>query len=194
MTTGPTRVFCWLPLWNPRHAEVGLEHLVLGDAGADSVMLAIDEERGPFRLAYRLRWDPRWTIREVDADVTVGGETRALRLRTDGHGRWKDGDGRPLDALDGCLDVDIWPTPFTNTFPIHRAPLSVGERRTYRVAWVAAPAMTVRAVSQAYTRLAQRRYLFESLDDTRFQVELGVDDEEIVIDYPGLFRRVSWEP
>ena len=43
---------------------------------------------------------------------------------------------------------------------------------------------------QAYTRLAERLYLFENLDGSGFRAQLSVDEEGIVLDYPDLFRRV----
>ena len=171
--------------------RIGLEHLVLGERSADSVVLAFDEEQGPFRLVYRLAWDDSWRLRDAGLGVTTERAARSLILRADGRGGWRDGDGRPIDELEGCTDIDIWPTPFTNTFPIRREPMAVGERRRFLVAWVGAPDLTVRARPQAYTRLAERLYLFESLDESGFQAELPVDDEGIVLDYPGLFERVK---
>ena len=61
------------------------------------------------------------------------------------------------------------------------------------MAWVGAPALTVQPQAQAYTRLADRRYLFETLDGSGFRAELPVDDDGIVVDYPDLFRRVPAE-
>jgi len=58
------------------------------------------------------------------------------------------------------------------------------------MAWVFAPDLTVQAQPQAYTRLAEHRYLFENLDGSGFQAELPVDEAGIVVDYPNLFRRV----
>jgi hypothetical protein len=162
----------------------GLEHLLLREGIADSVVLAFDEHGHPFRLAYRLAWDEAWRLRDAELVVTAEHGTRRLHLRTDGA-------GRALSSLDGCLDIDIWPTPFTNSFPIRRHPLAVGERRELVVAWAAAPELTVRPVRQRYTRLAERRYRFETLDDDGFQAELAVDEDDVVIDYEGLFRRVS---
>ena len=49
-----------MPTWNKAHEGVGLEHLLLDQRAADSVVLAVDEERGPFRLTYRLAWDDEW--------------------------------------------------------------------------------------------------------------------------------------
>ena len=69
-------------------------------------------------------------------------------------------------------------------------PFAIGERREFRMAWVDAIEMTVKPQPQAYTRLAERLYLFESLDGSGFKVELPVDEHGIVLDYPGLFRRV----
>jgi hypothetical protein len=162
---------------------LGLEHLLLDERAADSVVLAFDEGRGPFRLTYRLTWDESWRLREADLVVTKERSTTSLNLRTDGRGRWRDGGGRAIDELDGCVDIDIWPTPFTNSFPVRREPLEVG-------AWVFAPDLTVRPQPQAYTRLADRLYLFESLDGGGFSAELPVDEDGIVLDYPGLFRRL----
>ena len=185
------RTICWVPLWNEERPGLGLEHLLLTERTADSVVLAIDDERGPLRLAYTLAWDAAWRLREADLVLTDGRSRGSLLLRTDGEGGWHDGDGRALDELEGCEDIDIWPTPFTNSFPILREPLAVGERREFRMAWVFAPDLTVQAQPQAYTRLAERLYLFESLDGGGFTAELSVDDDGVVLDYPGLFRRLE---
>lgn len=191
MTRPRTTVVCWTPLWNERCRGIGLEHLLLAGRAADSVVLAIDDDHGPFRLTYRLAWDEQWCVREAELSVATPRFARTLGLRADGQGRWRDGDGHPLAALDGCLDLDIWPTPFTNSFPIRRACLAVGERRTFTMAWIGAPALTVQPRRQAYTRLAERRYLFESVDGSGFQAELPVDEDGLVLDYPGLFERVG---
>jgi hypothetical protein len=184
------RTICWAPTWNKDREGVGLEHLLLDERVADSVVLAFDEERGPFRLTYRLTWDESWRLSEADLVVATERSTTSLNLRTAGRGRWRDGDGRAIDELDGCVDIDIWPTPFTNSFPVRREPMVVGERRQFRMAWVFAPDLTVRPQPQAYTRLADRLYLFESFDGSGFSAELPVDEDGIVLDYPGLFRRV----
>jgi hypothetical protein len=192
MPTPTDRTICWVPTWNEQHAGIGLEHLLLAERSADSVVLAVDEEQGPFRLHYRLRWDDAWRVRDAELTaVTARHAARSLLLRADGQGHWRDGDGRRLDALDGCLDIDIWPTPFTNSFPIRREPLALGERRQFRMAWVRAPALTVQPQPQAYTRLAERLYRFESLDGSGFEADLPVDEDDVVLDYPGLFRRAA---
>ncbi len=66
MTTAPGRTICWTPIWNKSLEGVGLEHLLLTECAADSVVLAIDDERGPFRLTYRLNWDESWRLRDAE--------------------------------------------------------------------------------------------------------------------------------
>lgn len=185
------RTICWQPTWNKDRESVGLEHLLLAEGVADSVVLAFDEEHGPFRLTYRLAWDEWWRLREAELLVATERVTRSLSLKTNGRGHWRHGDGRVIDELAGCVDVDIWPTPFTNSFPIRRDPLAVGQRRQFRMAWISAPDLTVLPKPQAYTRLADRLYLFESLDGSGFTAELAVDEDGIVLHYPHLFRRVN---
>jgi hypothetical protein len=190
MTAQP-RTICWTPLWNKEKEGVGLEHLLLTERTADSVILAFDDEQGPFRMSYRLTWDDAWRLRDAELTAATSSSFRSLKLQTDGQGSWRGGDGRVISDLDGCTDIDIWPTPFTNSFPIRREPLSARERREFRMAWVFAPDLTVSPQPQAYTRLADRRYLFENLDGSGFRVELPVDEDCIVIDYPEFFRRVT---
>lgn len=191
MPNARCRTICWTPMWNKNLEGIGLEHLLLAEDVADSVVLAFDEKHGPFRLTYRLAWDESWQLHDAQLTVATERPTRALNLHTDGQGRWRHGDGRTIDELDGCLDIDIWPTPFTNCFPIRREPMAIGERRQFQMAWIFAPDLTVRRQPQAYTRLADKRYLFESLDGSGFKAELPVDEDGMVMDYPGLFRRVQ---
>jgi hypothetical protein len=190
VSTKTDRTICWAPTWNEPHEGVGLEHLLLGAHNADSMVLWFDAQQGPVRLGYRLTWDWAWRLSAAELTAVTQHGTRSLVLHTDGQGHWQHGDGRTIGELDGCIDIDIWPTPFTNSFPIRRARMAIGERQEFRMAWLFAPDLTVRPQAQAYTRLAERLYRFDNLDGSGFTAELPVDDDGIVLDYPGLFRRV----
>jgi uncharacterized protein len=190
MANARGRTICWMPMWNKDREGVGLEHLLLAEHVADSIILAFDEQHGPFRLTYHLTWNELWRLCDAEIVVATNSFIRSLSLKTDGQGHWLDSDNRAITELDGCIDVDIWPTPFTNSFPIRRELMAVGERREFRMAWVFAPDLTVHPQRQAYTRLAERLYLFENLDGSGFRAELPVDEDGIVLDYPDLFRRV----
>ena len=188
------RTICWTPIWHedrqlPGFQTQGMEHLLLREGAADSMLLAYDEDGRPFRLGYKLRWDADWCLRDAELTVADDAGTRHLTLHSDGKGHWRGGDNEVLPKLDGCFDIDIWPTPFTNTFPIRRAGLAVGERRIFTMAYVLAPALTVQPASQAYTRLEAQLYLYEGIDSD-FRAELPVDEDGVVLDYQGLFRRL----
>jgi uncharacterized protein len=180
--------------WEP-WSDVGLEHLRLtqheGGAIADGLILRHRPGAEPLRLWYRLKCERDWTVREAEFRVWCGGERR-LGLLADGAGRWHDGEGRALEALEGCVDVDLTATAFTNTLPVRRLGLKEGESAEIRVAYVAAPDLRLTAVRQRYTCLSvtkeRSRYLYEGLD-TGFVAELPLDADGVVLDYPGLARR-----
>lgn len=66
---------------------MGLEHLFLAGQGADSVVLAFDEEVGPLRLTYRIEWDESWRLPDAELFVATDCCMRSLSLHTDGQGR-----------------------------------------------------------------------------------------------------------
>src|ERR671915_1487012 len=173
----------------------GLEHLrlVTSDDGVVANGLVIGLEAGrPFRIGYEVRCDERWRVREVRV-ATPDSERPVLKLLTDGEGRWKRGGGEPVPELDGCIDVDISATPFTNPLPIRRLGLKPGESEELMVTYVRVPELLVGPEKQRYGCLEARTdsglYRFEALP-SGFTTELPVDSDGLVIDYPGLFRRV----
>ena len=107
---------------------------------------------------------------------------------------WRDAaGGHPLPDLQGCIDVYIRVTPATNTLPIRRLGLAVGDSRDIAVAYVPLPQgagdLRPRRVMQRYTRLdGPGRYRYEGLD-SGFVAEIEVDAAGLVLDYPGVFRR-----
>lgn len=184
-----SRTLCWIPTWSRN--GLGLEHVLVAENNADSCLLAVAEDGEPFRLLYRLCWDDSGLLQQAALETSKGMQTRSLSLQADGRGRWSSSQGQHIAHLDGCVDIDIWPTPLTNSFPIWRSHLKIGQRQVYKMAWVSAPNLEVMAKPQAYTRLEERLYLFESLDGSGFTARLPVDELGFVTDYPELFRRVN---
>jgi len=162
----------------------GLEHAEIRPVGGGLLVESAVVGRG-FALAYRLLLTADWTLTAADVSTMDG---RRASLRATGSGAWLDADGRPLPALDGCVDIDIEATPLTNTLPIRRLPFGPGEARDLALIHVSAPSLAVSVARQRYARTG-RGYRFESLDSD-FAVDLPVDEDGFVLDYPGLFRRV----
>ena len=186
------REVMWAPWEGP-----GLEHLRLvtsegGAVVANGLVIGLEAGR-PFRIGYEIRCDRRWRVREVRA-AAPDSERPVLELLADGEGRWKRRGGEPLPELDGCIDVDISTTPFTNTLPIRRLGLEAGESEELVVAYILVPELLIGPERQRYGCLEARAeggiYRFEALP-SGFTAELPVDSEGLVIDYPELFRR-TW--
>src|SRR5215204_3000090 len=137
----------WVPWEGP-----GLEHLrlVTSDGGVVANGLVIGLEAGrPFRIGYEIRCDGHWRVQEVRAAAPDSGPP-VLELLTDGEGHWKRGGGEPIPELDGCIDVDISATPFTNTLPIRRLGLQPGESADVDVAYIRVPELLVGLERQRY--------------------------------------------
>lgn len=172
----------------------GLEHLHLAvhDDGiiAEGMVLGVMEGR-PFRVAYEVRCDAGWRMRAVRVGIPGSGPLGVDPL-SDGDGNWTTLHGNAVPELEGCLDVDISVTPFTNTLPIRRLSLAPTESAEISVAYVEGTGLQAWPEPQRYTCLEKGDggglYRFLSLDGG-FTVDLPVDADGLVVDYPGLFRR-----
>ncbi len=184
----------WVP-WE----EPGLEHLRLihnnENIIADSMILGVYQQV-PFRVQYEIRCDSSWRLRSVQLSLSSH-SPQAIHLSTDGKGTWTNETGEVISALSGCLDVDISATPFTNTLPIRRLALRPGMSSTLNLIYIAVPQLQIAVVEQRYTCLGVTHhgghYRYESLNNgvSWYIAELPVDGDGLVIDYPGLFRRVG---
>jgi uncharacterized protein len=132
-------------------------------------------------LLYRIKLDENAHTRSVRIERTDG---RVLELFSDGTGSWSDDRAEPIPALRGCIDVDIWPTPMTNSLPIWRTDWQDGAPVAFAMAWIDATEMTVKRSEQIYTRLGPTRYRFQS---ATFEAELDVDADGLITNYPALF-------
>jgi hypothetical protein len=180
--------------WAP-HDAVGLEHLRFGTPSDRVVAEAMILRRfgdEATQIHYAIECDPEFRTRRLFLEK-LAPVPRVIDLRSDRDGRWTDAGGVQIPELEGCIDVDISATPFTNTLPIRRLRLRPGQSALLSVVYVNMPRAAVSRAMQRYTCLEQRsnggRYRYESVD-TGFTVVLDVDSDGIVYDYPGLFRRV----
>lgn len=187
------RTVFWTPVEGP-----GLEHLRLRSSGdgfeADGTVLGIDGTT-PFRLHYRIATDSAWRTRRVVLRLFTPAGEQIRRLFGDGQGGWLDEHGIARPDLRDCFDVDLSATPFTNTLTINRLRLHPGQRADIDVVYVKTLELTVARSSQSY---ACRHLtgegaagLYEAyFPASDFRVELPVDADGLVSDYPELFRRV----
>lgn len=172
----------------------GLDHCDVS-LSADGLTLdgvVVGNREGAYGGHYRVRTDATGRSREVWVFYAGG---PALKARADADGRWTDAlTGAPIPALDGCTDVSIGATPATAALPVRRLALAQGQSAEVRTAYVPLPsqidgAFLPRPAEGRYTRLGPGRYRYDQLT-RHFTTELAVDEDGLVLDYPGYFRRL----
>jgi hypothetical protein len=151
-------------------------------------VVGILEDRRPMLANYEIHCDQKWHTHRVQVERTIGRDIKSLSLTVESRGVWR-GSGRELRDLHGCEDVDLALTPATNTLPIRRLNLRVGDTASVVAAWVKLPQLTVQPLPQTYTRQTENTYRYES--NTGFSAEIVVDDLGLVSEYPGGWERVA---
>jgi hypothetical protein len=137
----------------------------------------------PIEIRYAVTADAAWATSGVDVSVApADGDTQQL----DGlRALWS---GTKPPEFRDCIDVDLSFTPATNTLPIRRLGLEVGEEAEIRVAWLVWPELGVEPALQRYTRLGVDRYRYAQ---EAFEAELTVDEHGLVLEYEGLWRAIA---
>lgn len=167
-------------------------------AGAESFLLSSDA-RGwflegtvvtvldgkPADVRYRVACDPSWQTVGAEVTTTHAGVRRELRMSVRDRGIWWV-DGAEAPSLRGCVDVDLEISPSTNTLPIRRLHLAIGQTADLIAAWVRFPGLTVEPLHQTYTRTAANSYRYAS---GPFATDVEVDDDGLVRRYAGGWSR-----
>ena len=142
------------------------------------------EAMQPVELRYAVTVDSAWATTGVEVLVAfAGGEAHEVAEL----GELWSGAERPPEYSE-CVDVDLSFTPATNTLPIRRLGLDVGDEAEIHVAWLVWPELSVRRVLQRYARLAKDRYRYMQDD---FEGELTVDQDGLVLEYEGLWHAIA---
>jgi hypothetical protein len=168
----------------------------------------------PYRLDYELDTGPGFVTRRLRVRSHGNGWRRHLDLRRANDGTWSADatlTGEPVElpatafadpgasaatiaSLVGALDCDLGECPLTNTMPVLRhGLLRRSEPIDLVMAWVSVPDLSVRRSDQRYTFLeadagggALIRY-----ESGAFRADVRFDPDGLVVDYPGLGRRLS---
>lgn len=142
------------------------------------------EEGVPARLDYRIRCDSRWATLGADIVGWIDDRKLGIRIERDPLGLWRM-DGRPVEGVRGCDDVDLSFSPATNLPAIRRLSLRVGEEGEARAAWLRFPALDLVPLVQRFRRIAEREYAYAS--DSGFTTTLVADARGFVVEYPPLW-------
>lgn len=147
----------------------------------------------PTVVEYRIEVDAGWRTRRAEVrNVSRAGHGRVV-LASDGEGHWTV-DGIASPWLDGCPDVDIETSCFTNTFPVHRLALTVGAAASVPAAYVRGEDLNIQRIEQEYVRLeddgGRQRYDYDC-PTFDFVSRLTYDEHGLVLDYPRVGSRVG---
>lgn len=140
-----------------------------------------------YYVQYEIRTDGHWQTIFVELKARHSNQELHVLLESDGNGNWtRNGD---LSAeFSGCRDVDLPVTPFTNTLPVNRLKLGIGQQQQIDVIYLDILESQVKSVSQQYTRVAEKIYHYENVPND-FEADIEVDEFGLVVDYPVLFKR-----
>jgi hypothetical protein len=143
-------------------------------------------EVGREAVTYVIRLSATWQVRQFllfrDLDEPD------LWLGADGTGRWGEMNGAHRPDLAGCTDIELTITPFTNSVPIRRLTLDIGESAEVTSAQVDVETLGVISIRHRFERVTPRR--FRRIDlDTGAIVEFDIDEYGLVHDIADAFRR-----
>ena len=139
---------------------------------------------GPARVSYLVETDRRWRTRKAIVEQVIHGDRCSLEVEVRGS-MWYVS-GRKDERLHGSVDVDLGASPVTNSLPINRVRLKVGEGVELTAAWVRFPDLEVMPLVQSYRRVGERTYSYRS--SSGFSSKIEVDGFGLVRRYGDFWR------
>jgi uncharacterized protein len=151
-------------------------------------VLALPLGRVPCHIDYTVAVDHHWRASDARATVATPSGVREIVLRSHHADGWEL-DGVSAPHLQNCHDIDLGWTPATNTIPIRRLGLGIGETATITAAWMRFPELDVVVSEQRYTRLGNDHWQYRS---GPFDFELVTDPSSgLVVKYGDDLWRAS---
>ena len=140
-----------------------------------------------YKIEYRIRTNHHWETTSFEIKSQLYNTIEIIDIRKEGKESWYV-NGQADQKFNGCIDIDISLTPFTNTLPINRLKLLEKEEEQIKVLYVDVLGRKMMPVQQKYTKLSQTDYKYENVPNV-FESVIVVDDLGLVVKYPGLFKR-----
>jgi len=178
-----TETILWRRIDVPGHEIATLEVLDNGWKLAGTAIFFCPN--APTRLDYVVICDELWRTRSAQVKGIIGSRTIELAISVDAERRWYR-NGSEFVAVEGCMDVDLGFSPSTNLLPIRRLALPVGGQAEVRAAWLPFPSLELEPLQQAYGRLGETTYRYES--GGSFARTLELNSTGFVVCYPGFWR------
>ena len=151
------------------------------------------EDGEAWAVEYAIDVDRDWGTRRARIAGHSRSGSRQVLIESDGRGGWRV-DGQVRDELEGCPDVDLEASAFTNMLPVRRLGLAVGEAAAAPAVYVRAADLRVQRLEQRYARIEDGgrgpRYDYAG-PEFNYAGVLAYDEHGLILDYPGLAVRVA---
>lgn len=180
-------------------AGPGLEaaRVVLGGSGFRAVgRMVRTTASGVFTASYRLVAGASGAVERLVVDAADADRERQLTITRSEDGGWLADDGSGATRIDAgdALDVDLAYSPVFNALPVRRLGLHRDAgARTIPMVFVALPEATIEYTEQTYRTVrtgADGKPAVIGFSAGDFAAEITVDDDGMVLDHPGIARRV----
>lgn len=178
------------------------------ELAGDSVRAFGSTHTRSFATTWSLDVGAGWVTRSIDVTVRGMGWWRSLTLTRHADGTWESQHDSGGDvvlpapgladpaSVEGAVDCDLGLCPVTNTMPVRRLRLLDDEvpPTPLVMAWVDVPSLQVLRSDQVYGSAvdgSSPRKVSYASRSRDFDAMLTVDADGLVVDYPGLARRVG---
>ena len=135
-------------------------------------------------LSYRIECGLDWRTVSANVSGLVGERKIEIDISVDKKNQWKLNESEIPETAD-CTDIDLNFSPVTNTLPIRRLNLAVGQKSAVRAAWLRFPSFKLEPLEQTYERIGEKLYHYES---GRFQAKIEVDDFGFATNYANFWK------
>lgn len=146
-------------------------------------------EGRPCRLDYLVVCDDGWRTSHARIAGWVADRRVRYELWADAERRWRV-NGTPHPEVNGCVDLDLAFTPSTNSIPIRRLGLSLGQEAEVHAAWLSFPDFGLEPLAQVYRRSGDATYRYET-SGGGFVTDLEVSPSGMIVRYPGRWEMES---
>ena len=185
----------WLGAGPPRLEGV---RIVLGARrlrATGSLVSSADGGKPAYSAAYTLSTGENGVISRVSVRAVNASGERQVTLNRSEEGIWlvDHGQGAERTPFDGAVDVDVAACVMFSAIPVRRLGLhrQGGGEHQLPVVYVGLPDLSVRLVRQTYRAVGVNSTPHTvSFQQDDFHADLTVDDDGLVVDYPGLAHRV----
>ena len=176
--------------------RVEAARILLSDRGlraSGSLVSCRQEAVEAYSASYSLATDETGVVQRLTVRTTRADGEQHVALTRSEEGIWlvDHGQGAARTNFGGALDVDLAFSPLFNALPLRRLGLHrAAAKHDLAMVFVSLPSLEVSRIPQTYRTVSLGEPAVVGLSSDSFETELTVDAEGLVLDYPGLARRV----